>query len=50
MDDAFAEKVLPGKNLEELKTALKENLAQRKAMQIDEAKADPDHGKAGGHA
>lgn len=40
MDDAFAEKVLPGKNLEELKTALKENLAQRKAMQIDEAKAD----------
>lgn len=27
-------------NLEELKTALKENLAQRKAMQIDEAKAD----------
>ena len=40
MDDAFAEKVLPDKNLEELKTALKENLAQRKAMQIDEAKAD----------
>lgn len=40
MDDAFAEKVLPGKNLEELKTALKENLAQRKTMQIDEAKAD----------
>ena len=34
MDDAFAEKVLPGKNLEELKTALKENLAQRKAMQM----------------
>ena len=40
IDDAFAEKVLPGKNLEELKTTLKENLAQRKTMQIDEAKAD----------
>ena len=32
MDDAFAEKVLPGKNLEELKTALKENLADRKSV------------------
>ena len=35
--NSFIEEV---KNLEELKTALKENLAQRKTMQIDEAKAD----------
>lgn len=40
IDDAFAEKVLPGKKLEELKATLKEDLAHRKAMQIDEAKAD----------
>ncbi len=41
MDDAFAEKVLPGKNLEELKTALKENLAQQ-AMYSGNAPADMD--------
>ncbi|WP_416993059.1 trigger factor [Akkermansia sp.] len=40
IDDEFAAKVLPGKTLEELKAAVKENIAQRKTLQIDEAKAD----------
>lgn len=40
IDEAFAEKVLPGKTLEELKELVKDNLAQRKTLQIDESKAD----------
>lgn len=40
IDDDFAAKVLPGKTLEEVKTQVKENLAQRKEAQADEAKAD----------
>lgn len=40
IDEAFAEKVLPGKTLEELKELVKDNLTQRKNLQIDESKAD----------
>ena len=44
IDDEFAAKVLPGKTLEELKAAVKENIADRRSQ------SRPDHGKAGRHA
>ena len=47
IDDEFAAKVLPGKTLEELKAAVKENIAQRKTRR---SQSRPDHGKAGRHA
>ncbi len=40
INDELADKVFPGKSLEELKEAIKENLAHQKTMQADEANAD----------
>ncbi len=40
INDELADKVYPGKSLEELKTAIRENLTRQKTMQADDAKAD----------
>ncbi len=40
INDELADKVYPGKSLDELKEAIKENLGHQKTMQADEAKAD----------
>lgn len=40
IDDAFAERIVPGKTLEDLKGLIREDLAQRKKAEIDNSKAD----------
>lgn len=40
IDEAFAERLMPGKSLEEVKVMLKEDLIKRKKNEIDNIKAD----------
>jgi len=40
LDDAFAEKLVPGKTLDEIKEMIRENMSQEKAKQVNELKVN----------